>query len=265
MGSLSELACEARRRLLIMAAYDPGIHIGSSLSVLDILTALYGTGRVKFNAHNGLSTRNYLVLSKGHAVHAIYALASVFGHLNSDELRETGSLGSRLQNHPEDDTPFVDVSNSGSLGLGIGMAVGLALGLKLRGATGRVYLVTGDGELDEGVSWESFAVAASYGLSNVVTIVDQNGAQLDGPSDEVLRKGDLAGRFRAMGFFVQTVDGHDVDGLVEALEAAEKAGTPSVIIARTVRGRGVQGLEGSVRQRIPRDEALELAGKLSCR
>lgn len=265
MGSLAELACEARRRLLIMAAYDPGIHIGSSLSVLDILVALYGTGRVKFNAHNGVASRNYLVLSKGHAVHAIYALASVFGYLNQDELRETGSLGSKLQNHPEDDTPFTDISNSGSLGLGIGMAVGLALGLKLKGSSGRIYLVTGDGELDEGVAWESFAVVASHGLNNIITIVDLNGAQLDGPSEEVLKKGDLAGRFKALGFFVQTVDGHDLDKLVEALNAAERAEAPSVIIARTVRGRGVEGLEGSTRQRIPRDEALALAARVSCR
>lgn len=265
MGSLAELACEARRKLLIMAAYDPGIHIGSSLSVIDILTALYGTGRVKFNAHNGVASRNYLVLSKGHAVHAIYALASVFGYLNQDELRETGSLGSRLQNHPEDDTPFVDLSNSGSLGLGIGMAVGLAMGLRLRGSAGRVYLITGDGELDEGISWESFAVISSYRLNNVITIVDLNGAQLDGPSEEVLRKGDIAGRFKALGFFVQTVDGHDLESLVKALEAAEGSSAPSVIIARTIRGKGVDGLEGSTRQRIPRDEALALAARVTCR
>ncbi|MFB6490323.1 MAG: 1-deoxy-D-xylulose-5-phosphate synthase N-terminal domain-containing protein [Thermoproteus sp. AZ2] len=264
MEQLSKIACEARRRLLLMAAYDPGIHIGSSLSVLDILTVIYGSGRAKFNAHNGVSTRNYLVLSKGHAVHAIYALASVFGHLNLDELRETGSLGSRLQNHPEDDTPFTDVSNSGSLGLGIGMAIGLALGLRLRGAQGRVYLITGDGELDEGLSWESFAVAASYRLSNLIAIVDLNGAQLDGPSEEVLRKGDIAGRFKALGFYVQTIDGHDYAQAAEALERAEASGAPSVIVANTVRGKGVPELEGSIRQRIPRDEALALASRLKC-
>lgn len=250
---------------MIMAAYDPGIHIGSSLSVLDILTALYGTGRLKFNAHNGVSTRNYLILSKGHAVHAIYALASLFGYLNQDELRETGSLGSRLQNHPEDDTPFTDVSNSGSLGLGIGMAVGLALGLKLKGHAGKVFLITGDGELDEGVSWESMAVAASYKLNNLIVIVDHNKAQLDGFSEEVLRKGDIAGRFRSLGFFVQVVDGHNVGELVRAIEAAERSEAPSAIIAETVRGRGVEGLEGSTRQRVPRDEALEMAKRVTCR
>jgi transketolase subunit A (EC 2.2.1.1) len=242
-----------------MAGYNPGIHLGSSLSVLEIVAALYGTGRLKFNVANGAHNRNYFVLSKGHAIHAVYALAAAMGYLTVDELRETGSIGSRLQNHPEVDTPFVDVPNSGSLGQGVSMAVGLALGLKLRGEPGRVYLVTGDGELDEGQTWESFAVAAHYGLTNLVTIVDFNNIQLDGRSEEVLRKGDLAGRFRALGFDVLEVDGHDLGQIVAALEEAEGGPRPAVIIARTVRGRGVPPVENTAKQRISRDEALKHA------
>jgi transketolase len=248
-----------------MASYDPGMHLGSSLSVLDILVALYGTGRVKFNLANGVGNRNYLVLSKGHAVHAIYALAAAMGYLALDELRESGSLGSRLQNHPEADTPFVDVPNSGSLALGISMAVGLSLGLKLRGDRGRVYLITGDGELDEGLSWESFAAAAHYNLTNLLAIVDYNGIQLDGRVEEVLRKGDLPGRLRALGFEVLETDGHDHEQIVSALERAESSTRPAVIIARTARGRGVPGIEGTPRQRLSRDEALQYAQSLACR
>jgi len=259
VSELAPLTCKARRYILLMAAYDPGMHLGSSLSVLEILAALYGTGRVKFNVANGVKNRNYLVLSKGHAVHAIYAIAAAMGHLTIDELRETGSLGSRLQNHPEVDTPYVDVPNSGSLGQGISLAVGLALGLRLRGEEGRVYLVTGDGELDEGQSWESFAVAAHYGLNNLVTIVDLNDVQLDGHSHEVLKKGDLAGRFKSLGFEVLQVDGHDVGEVVEALEKAEKSDRPVVILAKTVRGRGVPSIEDTAKQRLPRDEALSYA------
>lgn len=242
-----------------MAAYDPGIHLGSSISVLEILTALYGTGRVKMNLANGVGDRNYFVLSKGHAVHAVYALAAAMGYLTIDELRETGSLGSRLQNHPEVDTPFVDVPNSGSLGQGISLAVGIALGLRLRGRPGRVYLVVGDGELDEGQSWESFAVAAHYGLNNLVTIVDYNDVQLDGHSAEVLRKGDLAGRFKSLGFEVFEVNGHDVAEVASALEKAERSQRPAVIIAKTVRGRGVPPIEDTARQRLSRDDALKYA------
>ncbi|MEM1598550.1 MAG: transketolase [Pyrobaculum sp.] len=259
VSTLDSLVCKARRYVLLMAAYDPGIHLGSSISVLEILTALYGTGRVKMNLANGVGDRNYFVLSKGHAVHAVYALAAAMGYLTIDELRETGSLGSRLQNHPEVDTPFVDVPNSGSLGQGISLAVGIALGLRLRGRPGRVYLVVGDGELDEGQSWESFAVAAHYGLNNLVTIVDYNDVQLDGHSAEVLRKGDLAGRFKSLGFEVFEVNGHDVAEVASALEKAERSQRPAVIIAKTVRGRGVPPIEDTARQRLSRDDALKYA------
>lgn len=259
VSELQKLICKARRYTVLMAGYDPGIHLGSSLSVIDILAALYGSGRLKFHVANGAHNRNYFVLSKGHAIHAVYALAAAMGYLTIDELRETGSLGSRLQNHPEVDTPFVDVPNSGSLGQGISLAVGLALGLRLRGEGGRVYLVVGDGELDEGQSWESFAVASHYGLTNLITIVDLNGVQLDGHSEEVLRKGDLAGRFKSLGFEVFEVDGHDVGQIVSALERAESSQKPAVIIARTVRGRGVPVIEDTAKQRLSRDEALKYA------
>ncbi|ABP51655.1 MULTISPECIES: transketolase [Pyrobaculum] len=262
VSELDQLVCKARRYVVLMAGYDPGIHLGSSLSVMEIVAALYGTGRVKFNVGNGAHNRNYFVLSKGHAIHAVYALAAAMGYLTLDELRETGSLGSRLQNHPEVDTPFVDVPNSGSLGQGISLAVGLALGLRLKGERGRVYLVVGDGELDEGQSWESFAVAAHYNLANLVTIVDLNGVQLDGHSEEVLRKGDLAGRFKSLGFEVFEVDGHDVGQLISALERAEKSERPAVIIAKTVRGKGVPAIEDTAKQRLSRDDALKYAGDI---
>jgi transketolase len=164
-----------------------------------------------------------------------------------------------LQNHPETDTPFVDVPNSGSLGQGVSMAVGLALGLRLKGEPGRVYLVTGDGELDEGQTWESLAVAAHYNLTNLVTIVDLNNVQLDGHSEEVLRKGDVAGRFKALGFEVVEVNGHDLKEITAALEKAENNAKPTAIIARTVRGRGVPPIEGTARQRLSRDDALKYA------
>ncbi|MEZ0248097.1 MAG: 1-deoxy-D-xylulose-5-phosphate synthase N-terminal domain-containing protein, partial [Thermoproteus sp.] len=184
---------------------------------------------------------------------------AAMGYLTIDEIRETGSLGSRLQNHPEVDTPFVDVPNSGSLGQGISLAVGIALGLRLRGQSGKVYLVVGDGELDEGQSWESFAVAAHYGLNNLITIVDYNDVQLDGHSEEVLRKGDLAGRFKALGFEVLQADGHNVEEIVAMLERAEKSQRPVAIIAKTVRGRGVAVIEDTAKQRLSRDEALRYA------
>ena len=258
----SKLACEARRYVILMAAYDPGIHLGSSLSVLDIVLTLYATGRVQFL--DGRPGRNVLVLSKGHAVHAVYAVAAAMGLLSLDELRRTGSLGSPLENHPEMGTPLLPVPNSGSLGHGISMAVGLALGYRLRGWRGRIYLITGDGELDEGQSWEAFQAAAHYNLNNLITIVDYNSMQLDGESSRVLSKGDLARRFEALGFSTTVIDGHDYGQIIEALESAESSTKPHVIIARTVRNRGVPGLEGSPRQRLSRDEALEILASIRC-
>ncbi len=261
-AELNRLACRARRLVLLMAAYDPGIHLGSSLSVLEILTVLYGTGRVRFL--DGSAAKNWLILSKGHAVHAIYALAAISGIISIDELRETGSLGSLLQNHPELGVNWIDVATSGSLGQGVSIGVGIALGLKRRGSSGRVYVVVGDGELDEGQTYEALATAAHYRLENFVPIIDFNRVQLDGPVDSVRSKGDLQRILSGMGYTVHVVDGHNVEQLAEVLDEVDSSGAPNAVVAYTKRGRGVPQIEDTPVQRIPRDLALQLVSQIRC-
>jgi len=256
VNRLRVIAEKARRYLLLISAYNPGVHLGSALSVLDVLVVLYGTGRVKFL--DGGIDRNWLVLSKGHAVHAIYAIAAAMGYLSWDDLRNSGTIGSPLQNHPELGAPGVDVA-TGSLGQGVSIAVGIALGLKMRGlAHRRVYLIMGDGELDEGQVWEALATAAHYKLTNLIPIVDHNKMQLDGEISKIKTKGNLKARFEALGYRVVEVDGHDIQAILSVLEDVESGNEQCIIIAHTMRGKGVPILEGTSRQRLTREEALEI-------
>ncbi|NPA70688.1 MAG: transketolase [Crenarchaeota archaeon] len=253
---LRTISEKARTYLLLIALYNPGVHLGSALSVIEILTALYGSGRVSFL--KGDIDRNWLILSKGHAVHAVYAIAAAMGYLSWSELRNSGTIGSPLQNHPELGTPGVDVA-AGSLGQGVSMSVGIALGLRMRGLRNRrVYVIIGDGELDEGQTWEAFTTAAHYGLTNWIPIIDYNKIQLDGKIDDVKRKGDLRKRFEALGYQVVEVDGHDIDSILAVLEDVESSDKMSVIIAHTVRGKGVPVLENTNRQRMLREEILQV-------
>ncbi len=245
----------------MIAAYNPGVHLGSSLSVVDILSALYVTNRVSFFSTGW--NRNWLVLSKGHAVHAIYAIAAALGVISLSELRDSGSIGSQLQNHPELGAPGVDVA-TGSLGQGISIAVGIALGIRLRGGSGRVYVILGDGELDEGQTWEAFSTASHYKLTNLIPIIDNNGMQLDGDVSSVKTKGDLVLRLSSLGYKVHVIDGHNVDEILKALSESETNNSLNVIIAKTVRGKGVGELEGTAKQRISREDALRLMLELQC-
>jgi len=253
---LRTISEKARMYLLLIALYNPGVHLGSSLSVIEILTTLYGTGRVSFL--KGDVDRNWLILSKGHAVHAVYAIAAAMGYLSWNDLRNSGTIMSPLQNHPELGCPGVDVA-TGSLGQGVSISVGIALGLKLRGLTNRkVYVILGDGELDEGQTWEAFSTAAHYNLTNWIPIIDHNKIQLDGKVDNVKKKGDLRKRFESLGYDVVEVDGHDINAILGVLEDVESSNRMSVIIAHTVRGKGVPVLEGTNRQRMFREEILQI-------
>jgi len=256
---LIEISKKARKYLILIAAYNPGVHLGSALSVIDILTFLYGTGRV--NLLNKGIDRNWLVLSKGHAVHAIYAIATATGIISWTELRNSGSIGSILQNHPELGAPGIDVA-TGSLGQGVSIAVGIALGLKLRNCKGRVYTIIGDGELDEGQTWEALTTASHYNLTNFIPIIDYNRMQLDGEIDKVKKKGDLILRFQSLGYKVYIVDGHNFEELYNVFEEVESSNELSIIIAKTIRGKGIPELGGTSKQRLTREEALKIISEL---
>jgi transketolase len=216
-------------------------HPGGSLSVCEILTLLMQE-RMRFSG--GELERDRLVLSKGHAAPMLYRNLVELGILPADSMGTLRRIDSLLQGHPSIHTPGVDMP-AGPLGLGLSAAQGMALALRAQGSKARVWAVLGDGELDEGCIWEAAMSAPKFKLSNLCAIVDWNGVQLDGTNDEVMPLGDLAAKWRAFGWNVLECDGHDLLALDAAMDAAEAyTDGPSVILAHTVKGKGVSFMEG---------------------
>lgn len=219
-------------------------HPGGSLSVCEILTLLYQE-RMHISADTPDDPdRDRLVLSKGHAAPMLYRNLAEKGYLPKDAMASLRKTNSLLQGHPTTHTPGVEMP-AGPLGLGLGAAQGMALGLKLNGSNARVYAVLGDGETNEGAVWEAAMSAPKFALDNLCAIVDYNKVQLDGTTDEVMPLRDMAAKWRAFGWNVVECDGHDLMALDKALDAAEAAkGVPTVIVAHTVKGKGVSFMEG---------------------
>jgi transketolase len=241
---LAEVARQLRVDILKMLHRAGSGHTGGSLSAVEILTAL-------FFAHMRLSPadacwpqRDRFVLSKGHAAPALYAVLCRLGYLRADDLMTLRQMNSCLQGHPDGKMCTGVECSTGSLGQGLGIALGLALGLRLEGLECRVYALLGDGELQEGMVWEAAMAAAHYRAANLTAIVDANGLQIDGRVDEVMAVEPLADKWRAFGWQVQEVDGHDLPALLEALaRAGEQGQGPGLILARTVKGKGVSAFE----------------------
>jgi len=185
------------------------------------------------------------VLSKGHAAPMLYRVLAEKGFFEREELRTLRELNTRLQGHPcSHSTPGVDMT-SGPLGIGLSAALGMALGLRCDGSGARVFAVLGDGELNEGTIWEACMAAAKFGADRLTAIVDWNGVQLDGTTEQVMPLGDLEAKFSAFGWRCFVCDGHDIGALCDALDwSASVQGAPSVILARTVKGKGVSFMEG---------------------
>jgi transketolase len=220
-------------------------HPGGSLSSVEILTVLY-LEKMRFHPqHPTDADRDRLLLSKGHACPALYAVLAKLGVIPRAELGTLRRLGSRLQGHPDMTIlPGIDIS-SGPLGLGLSAGLGMALAARLDGRAYRTYVLMGDGELQEGMVWEAAMAAAKYAAASLTAIVDLNGVQLDGRTEEVMPLGDVAAKFTAFGWYAIDVDGHDIAALSEALDAAAaRREGPTVIIARTVKGKGVSFMEG---------------------
>ena len=219
-------------------------HPGGSLSVCEILTLLYQQRMNVDAAHPDDPDRDRLVLSKGHACPMLYRNLIEKGFLPKDSMSTLRRIDSQLQGHPSIHTPGVDMP-AGPLGLGLGAAQGMALGLRLNGSKARVYAVLGDGELNEGAVWEAVMSAPKFRLANLTAIVDWNHVQLDGTTDAVMPMGDVAAKWRSFGWNVIECSGHDIAALDKALDAAEayKDG-PTVIVADTVKGKGVSFMEG---------------------
>lgn len=239
---LEQLCRQFRREVLTAIHGAQSGHPGGSLSVCEILTLLY-QHRMKVDSPDDPG-RDRLVLCKGHAAPMLYRNLMEKGFIPLESLGTLRQMGSLLQGHPSTHTPGVDMP-SGPLGIGLAAAQGMALGLRLDGSGARVYAVLGDGELGEGAVWEAAASSAKFALSNLCAIVDCNKVQLDGTTDEILPLRDLEAKWRDFGWHVVRCDGHDLRQLNKALDAAEAyTAGPTVIIADTVKGKGVSFMEG---------------------
>ena len=221
-------------------------HPGGSLSIADILTYLYFEEMKVDPANPRDEKRDRFVLSKGHTAPALYAVLAEKGFFPKEEIKTLRKTQSRLQGHPDmKNIPGVDMS-TGSLGLGISAACGMALSAKVYGADYRVYTAVGDGESEEGQVWEAAMFAAHYKLDNLVCILDWNGLQIDGPVTEVMNPTPHDEKFRAFGWHVISIDAHDFDAIEAAFnEAKTVKGKPTVIIAKSIKGKGVSYMEGA--------------------
>jgi len=245
---LRRIAAQVRIDIIKMLVEAGSGHTGGSLSVTDILVALYFHHMNIDPSNPHWEGRDYFVLSKGHTCPALYAVLARAGFFPVEELLTLRKLGGRLEGHPckACGLPGIEVS-TGSLGQGLSVALGIALGLRLDGKTNRVFCVSGDGELDEGNIWEAVMAAGHYRLDNLTHIVDNNNLQIDGKIPEVMNLYPLKEKYLAFNWNVVECDGHDMGALVDALGAAlSHKGRPTAVIARTVKGKGVSFIEDRV-------------------
>ncbi|MGN1423493.1 MAG: transketolase [Oscillospiraceae bacterium] len=232
-------------------------HPGGSLSIADTLTYLY-MHRMNVDPSDPESpTRDRLVLSKGHTAPALYAVLAERGFFPAEELKTLRKIGSRLQGHPvRGKTPGVDMS-TGSLGQGISAACGMALSGKITCDAYKVYAILGDGEIQEGQVWEAAMFAAHYKLDNLVAVVDNNGLQIDGKVSDVMSPYPIDKKFEAFGWHVICINGHDFNEIEKAFNEAETVtGKPTVIIQKSLKGKGVSYMEDQVgwHGKAPNDE-----------
>lgn len=241
---LSEVADRLRRHVVDMCAGNEGGHLGGSLSIVDILTVLYFSVLRIDPDHPDHPDRDIVVLSKGHAALALYAALAERGFLPVQELESYGEPGSRLMGHPVRAVPGVEMP-TGSLGHGLALGLGFAVAGRLAGSAQRSFVITGDGELQEGSCWEAASCAAALRADHLIAIVDRNGLQLTGRTEDISPLEPLADRWRAFGWSVREVDGHDQAALAAALHSVPwRAGHPSVLLARTEKGHGIPFIAG---------------------
>lgn len=261
---LKEMAKILRIEIVKMLTLAGSGHTGGSLSSADIVTALYFY-KMKHDPKNpNWHARDRFVLSKGHAAPVLYAALAILGYFDKSLLNTLRKINSPLQGHPCcKSLPGIEVS-TGSLGQGLSVANGMALGLRLDGLPSRVYCLLGDGEIQEGQVWEAAMSASHYKLDNLCAIIDHNNLQIDGCCSEVMDVSPIDEKFKAFGWNVFSIDGHNMEEIVEALDEAEKIkGKPTMIVAKTIKGKGVSIFEGKVQYHgiAPTKEELEIALK----
>jgi len=262
LEKLSAICKDVRADIVKMTAAAGSGHPGGSLSAVELMTALYFKVMRHRPQEPKWPDRDRFILSKGHACPVLYSVMARTGYFPVEELLTLRKLGSRLQGHPSSKAlPALEVS-SGSLGQGLSIANGLALAAKINKQDYRVYSLHGDGELQEGQIWEAAMTAAHYKLDNVCAIIDYNGLQIDGAVEKVMGLAPLAAKWQAFNWHTIEIDGHDFNQVLAAYEEAKNTkGKPTVIIARTVKGKGVSFMENAAgwHGKAPNQEELQKA------
>ncbi|MGI5838069.1 MAG: transketolase [bacterium] len=262
--NLAAVAKRIRRQIIKMIGNAKSGHPGGSLSAADIVTTLYFRCLRIDPANPAWPDRDRFVLSKGHAAPLLYAVLAEKGYFPTEILPTLRQKGSILQGHPDmKRTPGVEVS-TGSLGQGLSVANGIALAGKLDAKDYRVFVLLGDGEMAEGQVWEAAMAAAHYQLDNVIAFLDHNGLQIDGPITQVMSPEPLRDKWEAFGWQVLSIDGHDYAAIAAAVEAAgQQRGKPTMIIAETVKGKGISFMENKAEWHGSAPNEAELAAALA--
>lgn len=258
---LQKKAIEIRKDILKMLTLAGSGHTGGSLSIVEILLVLYYYKMKNDPADPALRGRDRFLLSKGHGCPALYAVLAHKGYFPKEKLWTLRKLGSQLQGHPQIGLPGIEIS-SGSLGQGLSIANGMALAARLDKLGVKIYCLMGDGETNEGQVWEAAMTAAHYKLDNICAIIDYNKLQIDGFCCEVKDMGSYIQKWRAFGWNTIETDGHDLEEIMNALDEADGIkGMPTVVIAHTVKGKGVSFVENKVEWHgvAPKKEEYERA------
>lgn len=245
--SLEEQAKIIRRYVIKMLAKAGSGHPGGSLSAVDLLVVLF-YNKMRHNPQQPKwQDRDRFILSKGHGCPALYAILADMGYFSVDKLETLRQFGSILQGHPcMKTTPGIEIS-SGSLGQGLSVGLGIALAAKLDKKDYRTYVMLGDGEIEEGQIWEAAMAASHYKAENLCAILDQNELQIDGFIHDVMSSHPISAKWRSFGWHVIEINGHDYNAIIDAYNEAEKIkGIPTIIVAKTVKGKGVSFMENQV-------------------
>ncbi len=256
--TLEQRAAVLRRHLLTMAANGQLIHLGGSMSIADLMAALFFDF---LDLEGKKGPKDHFILSKGHTVHAMHACLAEMGKIEAGEFTKLAQMGTRLAGHPSLKAPLVEFA-TGSLGHGLSVGIGIALAEKLNGSDSKTVVLMGDGELQEGSVWEAALCAPRFGLENLLAIVDYNKFQANAAVADILPVDPLEEKWRSFAWNTHVIDGHEMGSILGALEEFPARKGPTVIVANTVKGKGVPGVEGTPRAHFTSLEDNEVQAAL---